>query len=231
MHLPFFALVLLATTSRLFAETGPNTLAPEEKAAGWALLFDGISTAGWKSLGGGEFPAKGWAVRDGMLIHGKGGGGGDVVTAEQYEDFTFSWEWRLAEAGNSGVKYNLPEPTKGLGCEYQLLDDARHPDGKQHGTTRQTGALYDVIAPAGAKPAEIGQWNLSRIVVAGNKVEHWLNGVKVVDFEFGGDALKAAKGESKFKGNAAWGKKTKSPILLQDHGDEVAFRSLKILNK
>jgi hypothetical protein len=207
----------------------PNVIAELEKAAGWKMLFDGKTTTAWQAIGKNEFPGKGWVVRDGVLLHEARGGGGDIVTREQFDNFELSWEWRIAPGGNSGLKYNLLAPNQGVGCEYQLLDDAKHPDARLHGKTRQTGGLYDVLAPSDDKkllPA--GEWNTSRIVVRGNQVEHWLNGVKMVEFTFGSDALKAAVAESKFKGTAAWAEKRKSPILLQDHGDEIAFRNIKL---
>jgi hypothetical protein len=218
------ALALAAT----LAHAAPNTLTSEEKAVGWRLLFDGQTTAGWVGLGKQAFPEKGWIVRDGALVHEAKGGGGDIVTVEQFDDFELTWEWKVAPKANGGLKYNLPDAKKPVGCEYQLLDDAGHPDAKV-GPQRQTASLYDVLAPAADKPLHPpGEWNTSRIVVRGHQVEHWLNGTKVLTFEFGSEALKAAVAKSKFKNHPTWGVKTKSPILLQDHGDEVAVRSIKV---
>ena len=224
MKFTFLTLALLAAVS-LAAE--PNTITEEEKAAGWKLLFDGKTTAGWVGIGKAAFPAIGWTVEDGTLKHTKGGG--DIVTSEQFENFELSWEWKIASGGNSGLKYNLVDPKKAVGFEYQLMDDANHPDGKRGDGTRVTGSLYDLIAPVADKTLKpTGEWNTSRILVDGNHVEHWLNGAKTVEFELVGDALKAAIAKSKYKGIAKFGEKTKSPILLQDHGDEVAFRSVKL---
>ena len=207
----------------------PNTLTDSEKAGGWKLLFDGKTTAGWVALGGKPFPDKGWTVLDGALHHAKGAGGGDIVTAEAFEEFELVWEWKIAEGGNSGLKYNLPDPKKGVGFEYQLLDDAKHPDAQLHDGTRTTASLYDVFpAAAGKKLNPPGEWNASRVLVKGSHVEHWLNDGKTVEFELGGDALKAAIAASKFKTTAGFGVRTKSPILLQDHGDEISVRDLKI---
>ncbi len=207
----------------------PNTLSDSEKADGWKLLFDGKTTAGWLGLGGKAFPEKGWSVVDGALHHAKGAGGGDIVTAETFEEFELVWSWKIGEAGNSGLKYNLPDPAKGVGFEYQLLDDAKHPDAKLHDGTRTTGSLYDVLpAAAGKKLNPAGDWNASRVLVKGNHVEHWLNGAKTVEFELGSDALKTAIAASKFKATAGFGMKAKSPILLQDHGDELFVRDMKI---
>lgn len=212
-----------------FAADEPNTLTPAEKTDGWRLLFDGKTTAAWTAIGKAEFPDKGWVVEDGTLHHTKGGGGGDVVTREAFGDFELTWEWKTAAAGNSGLKYNLPDPKKSVGFEYQLLDDAGHPDGQIGGRLHQTAGLYDVLEPvADKKLSPVGEWNRSRIVVRGNHVEHWLNGAKTVEFEMGSDALKAAVAKSKFKAVAGFGDKVKSPFLLQDHGDETWFRSIKV---
>ena len=179
-----FALLLLSAAYRLCAADVPNTLTDAEKAAGWKLLFDGKSTDGWLALGGKPFPATGWSVEEGALHHTKGGG--NIVTAASYENFEFIWDWRIAKAGNSGVKYNLPDPKKEIGFEYQMLDDVNHPDGQRGGRLHQTAGLYDLIEPVADKKLNPpGEWNTSRLVVAGNHVEHWLNGAKTVEFEIG----------------------------------------------
>jgi hypothetical protein len=222
-----FLAPLLALSVAVLAE--PNTLTDSEKAAGWRLLFDGKTTNGWTALGKSSFPDKGWVVEDGTLKHVAKGGGGDIVTTEHFDDFELEWEWKIAPGANGGLKYNLPDPKKPVGCEYQLIDDAGHPDGKANNGTRTTASLYDVLKPADDKKLNpIGEWNSSRILVKGNHVEHWLNGTKTVDFEFGSDALKAAIAKSKFKNTAGWGVKAKSPILIQDHGDEISVRRVKI---
>ena len=228
MILPrLLTLLALFAAAPLFAVDVPNTLTDAEKSAGWKLLFDGTSTAGWRGSGGKPFPAAGWTVEEGTLRHLKGGG--DIVTADAYENFELTWDWKIAKVGNSGVKYNLPDPTKGVGFEFQLLDDENHPDGKRGGGLHQTGGLYDLIAPAADKKLNPpGEWNSCRLVVAGNHVEHWLNGAKTVEFEIGSEALKALIAKSKYKSIPKFGDKTKSPILLQDHGDEITFRSVKL---
>ncbi len=226
---PLLTCLAISILSLAASGAEANTLTDAEKSEGWKLLFDGTSTAGWRGLGGKPFPEKGWVAIDGTLHHAKGAGGGDIVTTDAYEDFELSWEWKIGEAGNSGLKYNLPDPKRGVGFEYQLLDDEKHADAKMHDGTRTTASLYDVLAPAaGKKLNPPGQWNTSRIIVKGSHVEHWLNGAKTVEFELGSDALKTAIAASKFKANAAFGVKTKSPILLQDHGDEVSLRAMKI---
>jgi hypothetical protein len=217
----------MSSATALAAEQ--NTLTDDEKAAGWKLLFDGTSLDGWQPIGKAGAPVRGWTVESGILHHGKGAGGGDIVTVEQFENFEFSFEWRIAPGANGGVKYNLPDPQKGLGCEYQLLDDEKHPDAAANGRKRHTASLYDVLEPSAEKKVNApGEWNQARIIVRGNSVEHWLNGARVLAFEFGSDSLKAAIASSKFKSSPGWGVKTKSPLLLQDHSDEVSFRNLKV---
>lgn len=219
--LPLFSLVLMAHAA------DPNTLTPEEQKAGWKLLFDGKTNTGWKAIGKKEFPAKGWVVEDGELKRTTAGG--DIVTTEEFDNYELSWEWKISPGGNSGVKYNLPDPTKGLGFEYQMLDDDKNADGAVPGGTHRTASLYDLIAaPADKKVKPVGEWNESKIIVNGNKVEQWLNGGKTAEFEMGSEALKALIAKSKYKSIPNFGVKTKTPILLQDHNSVVSFRSIKI---
>ncbi|MDB6152443.1 MAG: hypothetical protein JWL90_896 [Chthoniobacteraceae bacterium] len=230
MNKPFFpSLVAFCFLSRAVFAGEPNTLSAEESAAGWKLLFDGKTTTGWVALGKKEFPSKGWTVRDGTLHHEKAGGGGDIVTTDRYENFELTFDWKIGAVGNSGLKYNLPDPTQGLGFEFQLIDDEHHPDGIKGGALHRTGALYDLVAPAPAQKVNpVGEWNESRLIVKGNHVEQWVNGTKSVTVEMGSDELKALIAKSKYKAVSAFGLKTASPLLLQDHGDEVTFRNVKL---
>jgi hypothetical protein len=214
-----------------------NALTKEEQKAGWKLLFDGQTTKGWRGFHSQEFPAGAWVVEGGVLkkVKGEGELGGDIITLGQYENFEFAIEWRLTPGANSGVKYlvveSLPPTGKsGVSFEYQILDDLKHPDAKMGvAGNRTAGSLYDLIPAAGNKPLKpVGEWNQTRIVKKGNYVEHWLNGMKVVEYELGSPALQAAIAKSKFKDTAEFGKARKGHILIQDHGDEVWYRNIKI---
>jgi 3-keto-disaccharide hydrolase len=229
------------------AEERINTLSAVEKKDGWKLLFDGQTFNGWRSYNDPTFPTKGWAIEDGCLRVTKsdgrpGSGGGDIMTTEQFDDFDFRFEWRIASGGNSGIKYFVLERQgapgarmyvgddgkSAVGHEYQLLDDDKHPDAK-NGPIRQAGALYFLVPPNDAKRLKpVGEFNQSRIVVQGKHVEHWLNGAKIVEYELESPALFDAIAKSKYKAIPGFGTKFKTRILLQDHGDEIWFRNLKV---
>jgi len=217
----------------------PNTLTAAEKKAGWTLLFDGKSLTGWRGFHKETVPA-GWAVEDGCIkkVPGKGElgqAGGDLITVDQFANFEFSIEWKLSPGGNSGIKYLVSEslpPTgrSGVSFEMQVLDDERHPDAKMGiAGNRTAGALYDLIAPSKNKVLKpVGEFNEARLVVKGNHIEHWLNGVKVVEFERQSPALKALIAKSKFKDTKGFGETAKGHILIQDHGDPAWYRNIKI---
>ncbi len=219
----------------------PNYLCPYELSSQWKLLFDGHSNLGWKGAYKDAFPEQGWQIQDGLLTvlasQGKeGGNGGDIVTREQYKAFDLSFEFRLTPGANSGVKYfvTLQEhnPGSAIGLEYQLLDDSVHPDAKLgRDGDRTLASLYDLIRAN--KPARfihpIGEWNYGRIVVyPSNHVEHYLNGIKVLEYERGSEEFRKLVAISKYKIWDHFGEALQGHILLQDHGNEVSFRSLKI---
>jgi hypothetical protein len=222
------ALAMLLAAGLSPCSAASNELSAEERAAGWKLLFNGKDTTGWRSFKKQTFPMRGWRVKDGWL-HAQAKDGGDIITDAQFEDFELHWEWRLSPNGNSGVKYFITETRNSpIGHEYQLIDDDRNDDARQRDGRRVTASLYDLIKPAGAVPKPPGQINQSRLVVRGNLVEHWLNGVKVLQYECGSEALKQAVAGSKYKTIASFGDKIKGHILLQDHHSEVWFRNVKI---
>lgn len=217
----------------------PNTLTREEQAHGWKLLFDGRTMTGWRGAYLDSLPAKGWKVQDGMLNVQETGGaeasfGGDIVTIEEYGSFELVLEFKLTEGANSGIKYFVTEqqprtPGSAKGLEFQLLDDAKHPDARLGiNGNRTLASLYDLIPAAHKRTRPIGDWNEARIVVKGNHVEHWLNGVKVLEYERGGREFLAHKAESKFKDMPGFGEAEHGHILLQDHGNQVSFRNIRI---
>jgi len=203
----------------------PNTLTPEEQAAGWRLLFDGSTTAGWRAYLKPEFPEKGWMVEDGILKKPRRSGGGDIITTETFDDFELAWEWRIPPGANNGVKYFILEERRAtIGHEYQMIDDRRVGDPKG-----RTASFYDVLPPWPDKAeVKIEAWNQSRIVVAGQRVEHWLNGQKVLEYVLGSPEVMAAVARSKFKDVPKFGTKVWGYILSTDHGDEVWYRNIKI---
>lgn len=226
-HLTVWLVAACLGASRVRA--GANELTEAERAAGWRLLFDGRSTAGWRGFQKATFPAKGWIVEDGCLKHVANGGGGDIITDATFGDFELVWEWRLAPGANSGVKYFITEARgEAIGHEYQLLARvnpvAVDPPGKH-----VTAGFYDVLPtriPIKLRPA--GEFNESRIRVRGSRVEHWLNGELTLAYEPGGPEVKTAVAASKFKNVPGFGEKLRGHILLQDHGGEAWFRNLKL---
>ena len=205
-----------------------NELSDQEKSGGWKLLFDGKSSQGWRSFKKQAFPAQGWAIEEGWL-HCLGKGGGDIITDSEFEDFELQWDWKQAPAGNSGLKYFITETrNSAIGHEYQLIDEERESDARQASGKRVSAAFYDVLKPERVATKLPGEINNSRILVQGKHVEHWLNGRKVLEYECGSEALKAAVAKSKFKNTPGFGEKIKGHILLQDHHSEVWFRNLRI---
>ena len=207
----------------------PNSLSSLERATGWRLLFDGESTDGWRAMGGGAFPEAGWEVVDGCLVHRRGGGGGDIVYGEQFGDFELELEWKVTPGANSGIKYRVPEregQRSMFGHEYQVLDDSGHRDGGNPKTS--AGAAYAIYPTEGKLLARTGAFNHTRIVARGRSIEHWLNGVRVLAFEIESEDWLAHVAQSKFRGSADFGRAARGLIGLQDHGDEVWYRSIKL---
>jgi hypothetical protein len=205
---------------------GAALLTDAERAQGWRVLFDGRTTAGWRGYKQQSVP-NGWTVVDGELA--RVGRGGDLITVEQFGDFELALEWKVGPAGNSGVFYRLTEEgeeTYHTGIEMQVLDDAGHADGGARLTS--AGSLYGLYpAPAGVvRPA--GEWNSARIVARGNHVEHWLNGQRIVEAELWGDDWNARLAASKFTQWPGFARSPRGHIGLQDHGDPVRYRNIKL---
>lgn len=223
---------------------------PQERqpvATEWITLFDGESLAGWRGVGLDSIPAGHWIVEDGSIRKVASGAvptaadgqpleGGDIMTLDTYRDFELVLEWKVSAGGNSGIKYNVSEEMStasppvhaALGFEYQILDDALHPDA-QNGPNRTAAALYDLIPPAPNKPLHIvGSFNEARIVFSDGHGEHWLNGVKVVEFDLGSAAFDSTFAVSKYQPIDGFAEQREGHIVLQDHGDDAWFRNIKI---
>ena len=222
----------------------PNTITEQEQRLGWRLLWDGKTTAGWRGAKLDGFPEKGWTIADGELTVEKSDGGestngGDIITTDHFSNFELSFEFKPTEGANSGVKYFVdPTLNKGtgsaIGLEFQILDDKRHPDAKKGvAGNRTAGSLYDLIT---ARPIDVNRnkevvindWNRGRIVVKGGHVEHWLNGYKIIEYDRFSQMFTALVAYSKYKDWPNFGQWPAGPILLQDHGDKVSFRSVKV---
>ena len=225
----------------------PNTLSAAERSAGWRLLFDGKTFTRWHGLGFPDVPTGLWVVEDGAIKHvanGKGPvqadgqplTGMDLISDSGYQDFELMWQWKISQAGNSGLKYNvseelsggMPPPHAAKGWEYQMIDDEKNEDNTL--ATHRSGALYDMVPPDDRKRVNTaGQWNRSKIVFRGNHGEHWLNGKKIVEFELGSARFDSAFAKSKYHGYPDWFPlRRRGQIVLQDHGDVVWFRDIKI---
>lgn len=217
----------------------PNTISEKEKAEGWKLLWDGKTTEGWRGAKFAAFPKKGWVIDNGVLKVMKSDGGestngGDIVTTQMYRNFELVVDFKITQGANSGIKYFVDtEMNKGagssIGCEYQILDDEKHPDAKLGvNGNRKLGSLYDLIPADLNKPYRNGFFNTARIIVKNNHVEHWLNGVKLVEYDRNNQMFNALVAYSKYKNWPNFGNAETGHILLQDHGDEVWFQNIKI---
>lgn len=224
----------------------PNYLSESEKRKGWRLLWDGKTTTGWRSARSKEFPDNGWVIEDGVLSvlasdGGESTGGGDIITKDKFSSFELRLEFKITEGANSGIKYFVdPEinqgPGSSIGLEFQILDDKEHPDAKMGVNGNRTlASLYDLIPASNLSDPNrgkdfrgIGKWNQARIVVKGNHIEHWLNGFKMVEYERNTPIYRALVAYSKYKVWPNFGELPSGHILLQDHGNLVHFRSIKI---
>jgi hypothetical protein len=238
-----------AAPAAISTASAPNTLTDEEKAAGWQLLWDGKTTDGWRSPKSDAFPDRSWVIKDGEFsVVSKGNAesqaGGDIITRKRYANFELTADFKITPGCNSGIKIFVQpnispidkitgKPTAHgscIGMEFQILDDALHPDAKLgRDGDRTMGSLYDLIPPAKDKKVmPMGEWNHARILSRGKNVEFWLNGEKTLQFERGSPEFRAAVARSKFKNIPDFGEWANGHILLQEHGSEVSFRNVKI---
>ena len=210
-------------------------LAPAaDKPGEWQVLFDGKETKGLRAFKGEGFPSKGWIVEDGALKtvpKQQGGQVTDLITTEKFKDFELELEWKVSPGGNSGVMYRVIELDKGpawfTGPEMQILDDSKHPDGKNPLTS--AGALYGLIAPnEHRKLKPVGEFNAAKLVFKNNHVEHWLNGAKIVEYTWGSDAVKALAAKSKFSDKPRFMAEPEGHITFQHHGEEFWVRNIRI---
>lgn len=214
-------------------EPPPNRLTARERAAGWTLLFDGRDLSGWGSFAGGPPPAT-WRVRGGAIELVKADGqmsGTDLVTTKSFGAFELTLDWKVAAGGNSGVLYLARNQAPAgqvyeTGLEMQVLDDARHPDGKI--PTHRAGALYDMTVPPAGAARPAGQWNHARLLVERGRIRQWLNGLQTADVSYGDDGWRKRVAASKFAKMPLFGTFDSGVIALQDHGEPVAFRNIKL---
>jgi hypothetical protein len=203
-----------------------NTLTAPEKAAGWRLLFDGSTMAGWRGFKTAEPPA-GWRPVDGALVWA--GTGGDLMTVDEFADFELRLEWKITKGGNSGIMFHVTTAggeTYETGPEMQVLDNAGHADGEDPKTS--AGSNYALYAPVRDVTKPVGEWNAVRLVVKGAHVEHWMNEVKLLEYELWSPDWEARVKASKFSAWSAYGRAKRGHIVLQDHGDLVSYRNIKI---
>jgi hypothetical protein len=242
---PFVQSAQNTATAPQFASS-LNVLTKEEAGQGWILLFDGKTFNGWRGLGRNAAPKEHWIIEDQAIkkvptkdvprqADGQPLAGGDLMTIEAFEDFELAFDWKISPAGNSGVKYNVSEemsvanaPNRAaLGFEYQVLDDEKNADAK-NGPNRTAAALYDLIPPQNQKLKPVGAYNTAKIVFKGSHGEHWLNGLKVLDYDLGTPRMNELLAKSKYKNIPNFAQKRKGHIVLQDHTDAVWYRNIKI---
>ncbi|MDB4583822.1 DUF1080 domain-containing protein, partial [Draconibacterium sp.] len=223
-----------------------NTLSKSEVKAGWELLFDGKTFNGWRGLGRETVQNDHWKVENGCIhkvnneevlkATGKKIDGGDLITIEKFDNFEFSFEWKIKKDGNSGIKYNVSEEISttyggkhsALGFEYQILDDDSEEYKGKLKPSQYTAGLYEMYKAENVKINPIGEFNRSRILLDGNHGEHWLNGVKVLEYEFGTAEFDSLFQKSKYNKYPGFEKKRKGHLVITNHSDDSWYRNIKI---
>jgi Domain of Unknown Function (DUF1080) len=225
LRVVLLAAAALAGGGIVAGQSAMNTISAKERAEGWRLLFDGKTTAGWRGFRQKTMPG-GWQAIDGALT--RVGEAGDIVTIDEFGDFELTLEWKIAKNGNTGVFYRVVEDDDvmwHMAPEYQIIDNAYKEPLKP---AQYTGANYDLHPPSRDVTKPLGSWNQTRLLVRGAHVEHWLNGVKVVEFELWSPDWERRVRESKFKDYPKYGRARRGHIGVQDHGDRVSYRNIKI---
>ena len=215
-----------------------NSLSSKEIKEGWQLLFDGSTSSGWINAVTKSFPETGWEIKEGTLATNpelKGEhGGGDIVSTGKYKNFELSVDFNYKPGANSGIKYFIDTERdsgiyRSIGCEYQILDDNKHPDANAGlSGNHKLACLYDLIPPVNVKDNGPNAWNNAKIIVNGSHVQHWLNGQMTVEYYRGSQDWEEAVSKSKFKDIPDFGETIEGRLLLQEHGDAVAFKNIKI---
>ncbi|MDR3262300.1 MAG: DUF1080 domain-containing protein [Tannerella sp.] len=238
----WFIIFLGMTASCKHPSQADNQLTEQEKKDGWQLLFNGETMTGWRRIYTDGFPKNGWHIDSGCLIverseGGESANGGDLITVKEYGDFELTFEFNITAGANSGIKYFVdeslgdPKSAYGFGPEYQIIDDDAHPIFKTDKIPVgcKIGGLYELIeAPDTKKVNPPGQWNTGKIVSKDRYVEHWLNGERMLGYVLGSDEFKALVQKSKFRDKEGYGRTPKGHILIQDHGDKVMYRNIKL---
>lgn len=238
-NLTSILLIVFFAVSIQAQKTADNTLSAQEQSEGWTLLFDGKSMDQWVSPATGAFPTKGYSIENGVLIINKehGNRGGDIMTKKRYTNFEFSFDFWISKNGNNGIKYyyQTKPDAKGSdfkGPEYQILDDMGHPDANLgfFPNCRKLAALYDILPPRGTQEAFKGPetWNTGKIVAKDGKVEHWLNGVKVLEYDRFSYVYEVLRDQSKFKNAERFGQFDDGHLLITEHEDHTKFKNLKV---
>jgi hypothetical protein len=230
MKKALFCTPLILSACLIFARSAgaseDNAITDSERAAGWRLLFDGSSLSGWRSLAGTQ-PGAGWKVVDGAIV--RTAKSGDLLSVDEFGDFELSIDWKVEDATNSGILYRV-SLTEGqtyfTGPEYQILDNIR--GGDRFNPKHLAGALYDLVAPSADFTRAVGSWNHTRIAVRGWRIEHWLNGEKIVDLDLSGAEGRVLRMHSKFNAMPHFATFARGHIALQDHDGMVAFRNIMI---
>lgn len=234
IHVFAAALIILSVGNAAKGQSNnaDNNLTAKEVKDGWKLLWDGKTNTGWRGYKTPAFPETGWEMKDGVLTvippQGSTKSGGDIITINKYKNFELSVDFLYTPGANSGIKYFI-DGKSNVGCEYQVLDDKLHPDAKLGINGNRTMAgLYDLIPPKAKIDNGPDKWNTAKIIVNGNHAEHWLNGQLTVSYNRGDAAWKTLVATSKFKDSPNFGEAAEGHILLQDHGNKVSFRNIKI---